>query len=214
MRSARLLLVAALAGLLPACLVAPRPPGAVPGSAYLLPFEDGTSHLLVQEGPGPFSHADDQRYAVDFEMPENTRVLAARAGVVVGVKEDSDVGGPSAKYANDGNFVVVQHADGTRARYLHLRQDGAHVVVGQRVRRGQVIGSSGSTGWSFFPHLHFQVDAWQQGRWSSIPVAFADVEQDGVPRLGRQYRSANPLDPDTPPELRPVPPGVSRGAFR
>lgn len=160
---------------------------------YRLPFAVGTRHLCVQGGPGPFSHSGSQRYALDFRMPVGTPVLAARDGRVVGVKEDSDTGGASRAHAEEGNFVHVLHDDGTRAVYLHLKKGGAAVGIGQVVRRGQVIAFSGDTGWSAMPHLHFEVDARDPGtgRWASIPVAFADVEGDGVPQMLMIYESGN-----------------------
>ena len=50
-------------------------------------------------------------------MNRGTKITAARDGVVVRVKEDSDKGGWSKKYRLSGNNVVIQHADGTRAGY-------------------------------------------------------------------------------------------------
>ena len=182
----------ALALLLPAC-VARAPAGAPPAAVYLLPFPAGTSATCVQEGPGPFSHEGSERYAVDFGLAVGSPVVAARGGRVVAVKEDSDRGGPSRAYAKDGNRVLVEHPDGTRAVYLHLEKDGAPVEVGEFVRRGQEIGRSGYTGWSAVPHLHFEVDARDPatGPFASVPVRFADVAGDGAPRWLVTYESGN-----------------------
>ena len=158
---------------------------------YRLPYAAGTSHLVVQAGPGPFSHKGRERHAVDFKMATGTRVLAARSGRVVQVKEDSNIGGSSRSYAPHGNRILVDHGDGSRAVYLHLMKDGALVDEGQLVRQGEVIGRSGDTGWSAMPHLHFHVERLRDGAWASIPVAFEDVGGDGIPRWLRHYRSGN-----------------------
>lgn len=54
-----------------------------------------------------------------------------------------------------GNAIVVQHDDTYKSLYAHLSR--RHVTVGQRVKRGQVIGRTGDTGYSFGPHLHFEI---------------------------------------------------------
>ena len=51
-----------------------------------------------------------------------TPILAARAGRVVAVKEDSNKGGPYLKFAKDGNYVAVLHDDQTIASYFHLNK--------------------------------------------------------------------------------------------
>lgn len=164
---------------------------------YYLPYKAGTRHICIQEGPGAFSHKGRSRYAIDFEMTEGTPVVAARAGKIVWVKEDSDIGGCCREYAARGNYIYILHEDGTRAVYVHLKKNGAVVKRGQVVRRGQLIGYSGNTGWSAMPHLHFQVDARNNRtrRWESIPIAFLDISGDGVPRLCRAYKSKNILEP-------------------
>ncbi|MEE1929904.1 M23 family metallopeptidase [Streptomyces sp. TRM 70351] len=81
----------------------------------------------------------------DFAVRTGTPVRAVGAGTVV-----------RAGYAGAfGNRVVVRHGDGFETYYAHLSvlQTGA----GQRVRAGQQIGLSGSTGNSSGPHLHFEV---------------------------------------------------------
>ncbi|WP_159437664.1 peptidoglycan DD-metalloendopeptidase family protein [Ferrimonas marina] len=81
---------------------------------------------------------------VDFSGPVGTPVLAAADGEVV-----------EARYKRlNGNFIRIKHGK-YQTYYLHL-SDMA-VTKGQRVRRGQVIGSLGNTGRSTGPHLHFEI---------------------------------------------------------
>jgi murein DD-endopeptidase MepM/ murein hydrolase activator NlpD len=54
-----------------------------------------------------------------------------------------------------GNFVVMTHGNGFATLYAHL--SSIAVTAGQPVRRGQVIGAEGSTGFSTGPHLHFEI---------------------------------------------------------
>lgn len=140
---------------------------------YRLPYPRGAGGIVTQGYGGAFSHQGDAYYAVDFAMPAGTPVLAARGGKVVSVREDSKVGGPSPRYRGAANYVVIQHADGTFGEYLHLQPNGVKVREGERVRRGQLIGLSGSTGFSGGPHLHFMVaGATSDGRRRSFPMRF------------------------------------------
>ena len=54
-----------------------------------------------------------------------------------------------------GNAVVVAHGDGVRSLVAHLSRVDVH--VGDRVRTGEQLGLSGSTGDSSGPHVHFEV---------------------------------------------------------
>ena len=138
-----------------------------PAALYRLPYTSGSTHRVGQGYDGTFTHQGANRFAVDFNMPVGTAILAARAGVVVDRKDDGVLGCPQPRCAPDGNFVRVRHADGTLAEYAHLRHRGVAVAPGQAVVVGQLLGYSGATGYASGPHLHFAVkkpravDAWE-----------------------------------------------------
>lgn len=157
---------------------------------YGLPYESGTTRLLVQGYFGMFTHKE--RAALDFKMKVGTKILAARGGVVIRMKEDGSRGGASRKYRSEGNYIIIQHADSSRAGYWHLKKDGVLVNIGDTVRQGQVIGLSGKTGYTAFPHLHFLVWGFDKnGRWQQIPTRFQTTR--GVKYLNaiNSYRSTN-----------------------
>jgi murein DD-endopeptidase MepM/ murein hydrolase activator NlpD len=103
------------------------------------------------------AHVGQLRNAVDFIAEANTPVLAAADGLIAFVRDDSYSGGPSIEYWFDSNFVVIEHANGEYSRYDHLAHKSVIVKVGQWVKAGQVIALVGTTGFTYLPHLHFQV---------------------------------------------------------
>lgn len=148
--------------------------GGVPDhTAYVLPF--AARHRLSQGYRGTFSHqaGSPNENAHDWDMPEGTTVQSAREGTVVGIRQDSTTGGPRATFKSCANYVVIRHADGTYAEYLHLKPQGVQVRLGDEVKAGQPIALSGNTGWSTHPHLHFAVFRAIDGQSrETLPVRF------------------------------------------
>ena len=57
---------------------------------------------------------------------------------------------------NPVNSVLISHGDGLTTLYLHLKNGSVSVAPGQLVKAGEQIASTGSSGDSAWPHLHFQ----------------------------------------------------------
>lgn len=133
--------------------------------AYALPYHSGAAFKVIQAFHGTYSHFGEQEYAIDWEMPEGTAILAARAGVVVGVKEDEE------------------------REYVHLRKDGATVNIGDAVAAGDQLGFSGNTGFSSTPHLHFWIFKALDGYTrASFPIRFKTHEGSPIRlKQGRKY---------------------------
>jgi murein DD-endopeptidase MepM/ murein hydrolase activator NlpD len=156
---------------------------------YGLPYANGKSHLLVQGYFSRFSHKE--RAALDFKMKKGSEIVAARDGVVVRVKEDGTKGGLNKKYRPQGNNIIIQHPDGSRAGYWHLQHNGALANVGDSVKKGQVIGLSGKTGYTALPHLHFLVWTNRNGNWQQVPTRFQTSKGIKYLRPFKNYRSQN-----------------------
>jgi murein DD-endopeptidase MepM/ murein hydrolase activator NlpD len=158
---------------------------------YSLPYALGTTHKITQGYNGKFSHQGSNKYAIDWQMPEGTPVYAARGGLVVKVKEDSDRGGASMKYDQYNNYVLIRHEDGTLGHYCHLQKNGVVVRPGDMVKTGQMIAHSGNTGFSSGAHLHFCVFMTKDGRErASIPVKFRNDHNNAITLVeGGQYRA-------------------------
>jgi len=128
-------------------------------AVYRLPYEEGQSYAISQAHGGKLTSHNNREnlYAVDFAMPAGTPVVAARAGVVIDSTLRHTEGGYDIKYLDKANTVAIVHDDGTVAEYAHLSPGPEVVKLGQRVSAGDLLGYSGSTGYSSGPHLHFIV---------------------------------------------------------
>jgi len=131
---------------------------------YILPLAKGASFLVVQGPAGTnlagtiVTHNNDySRYAFDFGIPEGTPVIAAREGVVIDLRDTFTVGRPDPSYGNKANYMAIMHDDNSIAYYFHLAPRGVHANIGQRVNAGDLIAYSGNTGFTYGPHLHFDV---------------------------------------------------------
>jgi murein DD-endopeptidase MepM/ murein hydrolase activator NlpD len=82
---------------------------------------------------------------LDLTAPYGTPVYASGNGYVT-------IAQPMGGY---GNVIFVNHGFGFETRYAHLSK--YNVVLGQRVKRGDLIGFVGSTGFSTAPHLHYEI---------------------------------------------------------
>lgn len=156
---------------------------------YHLPYEENKSHLLIQGYFSKYTHKN--RAALDFKMKKGTKICAIRDGVVIRVKEDGDKGGGNVKYRSYGNVIVIQHDDNSRSGYWHLQYNGAFVNIGDTVKAGQVIGLSGKTGYTYFPHLHLIV--WKsdgRGRWTQVGTRFQTDKGIRYLRPFRFYRNS------------------------
>ena len=86
----------------------------------------------------------------DFSTPHGTEVYATGSGTVIGAGWNGGF----------GNCVVIDHGYGFQTTYGHL--SSIKVSKGLNVKRGDLIGLSGSTGTSSGPHLHYQIDLFGQ----------------------------------------------------
>ncbi|MCB0456667.1 MAG: M23 family metallopeptidase [Flavobacteriaceae bacterium] len=94
----------------------------------------------------PFTKERKFHWGMDFTAPRGTPVYASGNGVVR--RADNTATGY-------GNHIVIEHGFGYESLYGHLFK--YNVRVGQKVRRGDLIGFVGSTGRSEAPHLHYEI---------------------------------------------------------
>ncbi|MGH8015083.1 MAG: M23 family metallopeptidase [Candidatus Zixiibacteriota bacterium] len=93
----------------------------------------------------PFTGYRQMHRGIDIANHTNTPVLATADGRVALTSTATEL----------GKCITLDHGYGYRTRFGHLAQ--ILVKNGQRIKRGEVIGLMGSTGYSTGPHLHYEV---------------------------------------------------------
>ena len=93
----------------------------------------------------PMKGASTNHNGIDLGMTEGSNIYSVKPGVILSVRTNSQ----------GGNEIIIQHDDGTRSGYAHLKDWAKGIKEGDKVSAGQVIGYVGSTGVSTAPHLHF-----------------------------------------------------------
>ncbi len=164
---------------------------------FFLPLSCGSRVRIAQGNFGQFSHSGRSRYAFDFSIPVDTPMVAMERGTIAATFDQT---GPGDRCYNGGgedcfrfaNYVALRHPDGSVSIYKHLNR--VDVSVGDVVDRGEVIGLSGSTGYSTGPHAHVmrqQDCGGDQLACESLPLVFVDVDGDGVPARDDWVTSGN-----------------------
>ena len=94
----------------------------------------------------PIYKTEKLHTGMDFTAPVGTEIYATGNGTVVKVEKDG---------RGYGNNVIINHGYGYQTLYGHMSKFS--VRPGQKVKRGDLIGSVGNTGTSTGPHLHYEV---------------------------------------------------------
>jgi murein DD-endopeptidase MepM/ murein hydrolase activator NlpD len=101
-------------------------------------------------------------------------ILAPADGTVVTAEDghpDQPVGPPPPTSAK-ANKVHIRHANGEESQLLHLQPGSVAVRKDQRVVRGQMIGRCGNSGYSFNPHLHYNLVRRHEGASECLLASF------------------------------------------
>lgn len=113
----------------------------------------------------PFSSGTEMHGGLDIASNDGSygiNIIAAKDGKVI-YPSDADTLNCTSNNSSDscgggyGNYVMIEHSDGTVTLYAHLYEGSITVRTGDTVKQGQVIGKMGSSGRSTGAHLHFEV---------------------------------------------------------
>lgn len=94
----------------------------------------------------PFTGRTRFHQGIDLSGNRGEPIYSAGEGVVEKV---------AFEFYGYGNYVIVDHGFGYKTRYAHLHH--VHVKVGDKLSRGEQLGTMGNTGRSRGPHLHYEV---------------------------------------------------------
>jgi murein DD-endopeptidase MepM/ murein hydrolase activator NlpD len=126
---------------------------------YVVDLDDSAGLLDFNCGKQTFNgHNGDDAYIRGFaEQDIGYPIFAVQDGVV----DDLRDGQPDRNTNNDPaavpNFVEIDHGDGYKSAYVHVRSGSILVKKGDHVVAGQQIAQIGSSGMSTGPHIHFQL---------------------------------------------------------
>ncbi len=149
------------------------------GITWIVPFAEQVNYPLSKNsdfGPRDQFATSNGQYSTTNHRgldlnPKNCHngdydILATRAGKV------TSVGGNATQGA--GYYVYIDHGDGYKSHYFHLKQNSTVVKVGDEVTQGQKIAIRGTTGSSTGKHLHFGIT-----KSGDIPSGLKTISYDG-----------------------------------
>ena len=146
--------------------------GTVPFPPVPFTGSDGKTHLVYELAVTNFTGARLTVNEVKVEDGETggvvgdldgKEVLVVADGAVVGTRNDLPEQTPGTYPAGipideaDGNFVVLDVGNGFYVNYAHMQPGSVRPKLGDKVKRGDVIGLVGNTGNSVAPHMHLHV---------------------------------------------------------
>jgi len=96
----------------------------------------------------PFHKGKYHHDGIDLASPRGSSVLATGSGRVILTKRSNLLAG-------FGNYLEIDHGNGYVTRYAHLEK--ISVKPGQKIKKGDIIGSVGMSGGSVAPHVHYEI---------------------------------------------------------
>lgn len=108
-----------------------------------------------------YLNGETRHGGIDLRAASRTPIKAINSGVVLLTAKN---------FSLEGNMVIIDHGSGIFSLYLHLSR--INVKQGAKIKNGEVIGLSGSSGSATGPHLHFMVKI---NRINVDPLMFIDI---------------------------------------
>jgi murein DD-endopeptidase MepM/ murein hydrolase activator NlpD len=130
----------------------------------------------------PFHKGNYHHDGMDIALPKGSEVLATGNGKVIGMENFNIL------QAGSGNYVEIEHGNGLVTRYSHLEK--VNVNWGQKIKQGDVIGLSGSSGGSAAPHLHYEVIEYGKNL-DPLMYIIEGISADGHEKLAVKNKTPN-----------------------
>jgi bla regulator protein BlaR1 len=147
--------------------------GGSPGQAQTLTLSNPMpgARISAAWGPmlNPFTREKAHHRGIDLVGKPGSEIRAAAPGQVELATTEYSGG------ETHGTVVILDHGGGIKSFYSHL--DRLDVAKGQRVARGDVLGTQGSTGKVTGAHLHFEV--WENGDFRDPALFVSEWQGDG-----------------------------------
>lgn len=125
----------------------------------------------------PADNKNYRAYGQEIHSVADGTVTETKDGIPQNIPSETARAVPITLETIGGNHVIVDIGNGQFAFYAHMQPGSLRVKVGDRVRRGQVLGLLGNTGNSTEPHLHFDIcNASSMLGCEGLPYAFASFE--------------------------------------
>ena len=154
----------------------------------------------------PFTRELELNAGADLAAAPETPVYATADGVVAFAGQYPL--GRSAAWWRYGNLVILENGEGFVTVYGHNSR--IDVRPGQRVQRGDLLGTVGNTGWSSSPHLHYEVRRrGADGVYRPVDplIYILDHRWPSEDRLLLRARNAPPIR-----NFEPLPPSIGGGS--
>lgn len=151
------------------------------------------SILCTQGVHGHLTHFfSGNLHAIDFRCPVGTPLLAVADAIVVQVQDRHTCTGIAVTNLFQWNSILLQLMDTSPdnplfVEYVHIQT--SLVSVGDKVYVGQVIGTSGSVGFSPEPHLHFAAYRSDHPTAPTVQVSFAGKQGPYIPHAHMWYNA-------------------------
>ena len=97
----------------------------------------------------------DSNFHNGIDMTSGTEIVAVSSGIVTDIRDN--ITGYTTTYGS-GNHVILYHGNNIYTVYYHMQYNSIKVKVGDIVKKGQLLGIKGATGYATGPHLHFGVE--------------------------------------------------------
>ena len=106
----------------------------------------------------PYSNQLQFHQGIDYGAPFSSPVVAVGNGIVTRVVSGCADFGNLFCGGQLGNWIEIDHGNGTTGTYGHLKSSSITVKAGMKVRKNQKIAQVGSSGWSTGAHLDFRLE--------------------------------------------------------